>query len=86
VKRFEVVEAEFEPVRQSLGYEVKLDANTDAGEIVNRAMVNGGAVNQNSCRVVSPGALRPSIFHLSISIQGSSVEGALPGINLERPR
>ena len=57
MKRFEVVEAEFEPVRQSLGYEVKLDANTDAGEIVNRAMVNGGAVNQNSCRVVSPGAL-----------------------------
>ena len=68
VKRAEVVQAKFEPIRQSLGYESKLDTNTNAGEIVNSAMVNGRAVNQNPCRVVSLCALRSPIFHLTVRL------------------
>jgi len=66
VNRLEVVQTEFEPIRQLLGYESKLDANTDAGEIVDGAMVNGRAVNQDPRRMVSPGALRSPIFRLPI--------------------
>jgi hypothetical protein len=66
VKRLKIVQAEFEPVRQSLGQERKLDTHTNAGEIVNRTMVNGRAVNQDPCRVAGPGALRSPIFHLMV--------------------
>jgi hypothetical protein len=53
----EVVQAEFEPVRQLLGFESKLDANTGTGEIVNGAMVNGRVLNQDPRRAISLGAL-----------------------------
>ena len=68
VERAKVVQAEFELVRQSLGYESKLDTNTNAGEIVNSAMVNGRTVNQDPCRVISLGALRSPIFHLMVRL------------------
>jgi hypothetical protein len=68
VKRSEVVQAKFEPVRQLLGFERKLDANTSAGEIVNSTMVNGRVVNRDLCRVISFGALRSAIIHLMVPI------------------
>jgi hypothetical protein len=69
VKRSEVIQAEFEFIRQLLGFESKLDANTSGGEIVNSTMVNGRVLNRDPCRVISLGAPRSPIFHLMIPIR-----------------
>jgi hypothetical protein len=57
VNSSEFVKAKFELVRQLLGFESKLDTSTCTGEIVNGAMVNGGTLNQDPRRVISPCAL-----------------------------
>ena len=52
-----MIQAKFELVRQLLGFKGKLDTHTSVGEIMNSAMVNSRAVDQDPCRVVSLGAL-----------------------------
>jgi hypothetical protein len=57
MKRSEIVQTKLEFIRQLLGFERQLDTNTIACKIVNRAMVNGRAVNRYLSRVVSLGTL-----------------------------
>ena len=57
MKRSEIVQTKFEFIRQLLGFERQLDTNTFASIIVDRAMVNGRAMNRYLGRVVSLGTL-----------------------------
>jgi hypothetical protein len=52
----EAVQAKFELIRQLFGFEGKFDTDASTREIVNGAMVNDRAVNQDPSRVVSFGA------------------------------
>jgi hypothetical protein len=56
VNCLEAVQAKFELIRQSFGFEGKFDTDASTREIVNSAMVNDRAVNQDPSRVVSFGA------------------------------
>jgi hypothetical protein len=56
VNCLEAVQAKFELIRQLFGFEGKFDTDASTREIVNGAMVNDRAVNQDPSRVVSFGA------------------------------
>jgi hypothetical protein len=66
----EAVQAKLELIRQLFGFKSKFDTDASTREIVNGAMVNDRAVNQDPSRVVSFGAPRSPFFHMLVRSLG----------------